>query len=53
MLDMTIEKLQKVATSHVDASFKAKWLLWWNSSFVKSENKFPTIVPIKERLFDD
>jgi hypothetical protein len=24
--DMTIEKLQKVATSHVDAHFKAKWL---------------------------
>src|ERR1700737_4023975 len=24
--DMTIEKLQKVATTHVDASFKAKWL---------------------------
>ena len=28
--DMPIEKLQKMATAHVDAHFKAKWLRWWN-----------------------
>ena len=42
--DMTIEELQKVATTHVDASFKARWLRWWNSSAkVKTKNKFPLL----------
>ena len=29
---MTIEKLQKIATSQVEGVHKAKWLRWWNSS---------------------
>ena len=29
---MTIEKLQKIATSISDAKYKARWLRWWNSS---------------------
>jgi hypothetical protein len=52
--DMTIEKLQKVATTHVDASFKAKWLRWWNSpAKVKIENQFPSTVPLREKFLDD
>jgi hypothetical protein len=52
--DMTIEKLQKVATTHVDASFKAKWLRWWNSpAKVKMENQFPSSVPLREKILDD
>ena len=52
--DMTIEKLQKVATTHVDASFKAKWLRWWNSSAnVKIKNHFPSSNPIREKVLDD
>ena len=48
---MTIEKLQKVATIHVDAHFKAKWLRWWNSSAeVKEQNKFPSALPLKEKV---
>jgi hypothetical protein len=44
---MTIEKLQKMATTHVDASFKAKWLRWWDSSTkVKIQNKFPSALPL-------
>ena len=45
--DMTIEKLQKVVTTHVDASVKAMWLWWWNSpADVKTINKFPTSLSI-------
>jgi hypothetical protein len=52
--DMTIEKLQKVATTHVDASFKAKWLRWWNSpAKVKIENQFPSTVPLREKFLDE
>ena len=52
--DMTIEKLQKVATTHVDASFKAKWLGWWNSpAGVKIKNKFPYALPLREKVLDD
>jgi hypothetical protein len=51
---MTIEKLQKVATSHVDASVKARWLRWWNSpADVKSKNIFPTVLPLREKVLDD
>jgi hypothetical protein len=52
--DMTIEKLQKVATTHVDVSFKAKWLRWWNSpAKVKIENQFPSTVPLREKFLDE
>jgi len=43
--------IQKVATSNVDASFKAKWLRWWNSSTsVKDDNKFSFDFPLKEKV---
>lgn len=29
--EITIEKLQKLATTQVEPEFKAKWLCWWNS----------------------
>jgi hypothetical protein len=52
--DMSIEKLQKVATTHVDASIKARWLWWWNSpSDVKTINKFPIAIPLREKVLDD
>lgn len=54
MPDMTIEKLQKVATTHVDASFKARWLRWWNSpTDVKTQNIFPSSVPLREKVLED
>jgi hypothetical protein len=52
--DMTIEKLQKVATTHVDAHFKAKWLRWWNShAEVKDKNRFPSSLPIREKVLEN
>ena len=51
---MTIEKLQKVATTHVDASFKARWLRWWNSpADVKIQNIFPSTLPLREKVLED
>jgi hypothetical protein len=50
---MTIEKLQKVATAHVDSHFKAKWLRWWNSPpDVKNKNRFPSDLPLREKVLD-
>jgi hypothetical protein len=51
---MTIEKLQKVATTHVDANLKARWLKWWNSSAdVKTQNMFPVSLPLREKVIDE
>ena len=51
---MTIKKLQKVATTHVDASFKAKWLRWWNFfAEVKIKNQFSSALPLCEKVLDD
>ena len=33
-LELTLEKLQKIATTRVPGQFKARWLKWWNSSFM-------------------
>jgi hypothetical protein len=50
---MTIEKLQKVATAHVDSHFKAKWLRWWNSPpDVKNKKRFPSDLPLREKVLD-
>ena len=52
--DMTSEKLQKVATAHVDAHFKAKWLRWWNSSAnVKENNRFPSSLPLRDKILEN
>ena len=52
--DMTIEKPQKVATAHVDAHFKAKWLRWWNSpADVKEKNRFPSSLPLREKVLEN
>jgi hypothetical protein len=51
--NMTIEKLSKVANTHVPCHFKAKWLLWWNSTMiVRIGNKFSSIVPLKEKVLE-
>ena len=51
--DMTIEKLQKVATSAVEPEYKAKWLHWWNSStMVRIEKKFPSESPVKVTVLE-
>ena len=51
---MTIEKLQKVATIHVDASFQARWLRWWDSPVdVKTQSMFPFVLPLCEKVLDD
>ena len=52
--DMTIEKLQKVASTPVDAATKAQWLRWWNSTTLeRSKNHFPTAVLLREKVLDD
>ena len=52
-LNMTIEKLQKVATLQRDAEYKAKWLHWWNSSTnVHLSKNFPLKLPIKSVTFE-
>ena len=52
--DMTIEKLQKIVTCPVKASFKAKWLHWWNASIrERSENKFSIDKAMREKVLDD
>ena len=52
--DMTIERLRKVANAHVDAHFKAKWLRWWNSTAeVKEHNKFPSALPLREKVLEN
>jgi len=52
--DMTIEKLQKIVTCPVEASFKAKWLHWWNAPVPERlANKFPVDKPMRERTLDD
>ena len=32
--ELTLEKLQKIATTRVPGQFKARWLKWWNSSLM-------------------
>ena len=50
---MTIEKLQKVATSIVEPEYKAKWLHWWNSSTnVRIGNKFSSESPVKVTMLE-
>lgn len=50
---MSIEKLQKIATTGVSKEFKAKWLRWWNSSLtVREGNCFPTEKPLREKTLD-
>ena len=51
---MTIEKLQKIVTCHVEPSFKAKWLHLWNAPLQeRSDNKFPIDKPLREKILDD
>ena len=51
--DMTIEKLQKVATLQVDAKYKAKWLHWWNlSKNVHFGNKFSLEMPLNSAMLE-
>jgi hypothetical protein len=33
--EMTIEKLQKVASAQVEPEYKAMWLRWWNSGSMR------------------
>ena len=40
--EMSIEKLQKIATAPVEPKYKARWLKWWNSSDgARKAYKFP------------
>ncbi len=41
-VEMTLEKLQMVATAAVEPKYKVRWLKWWNSpSFFRSDLRFP------------
>jgi hypothetical protein len=35
--EMNLDKLQLIATAVVPASFKLRWLSWWNSSTISIE----------------
>ena len=49
---MTLEKLQKIATSVVHGTYKMRWLRWWNSSpMLRAANHFPPS-PAKEKFLD-
>lgn len=53
MPDLTIERLQKIACSHVSPEYKAKWLKFWNSpDIVRRSVLFPDDRPMKEKSFD-
>jgi hypothetical protein len=48
---MTLDKLQLIATAVVPASFKVRWLSWWNSSVLSSEAlHFPTKLVFDKEL---
>ena len=50
MPEMTLEKLQMVATCNMPGAHKAKILKWWNSSTPSREaRKFP-VKPVSENL---
>ena len=50
MPEMTLEKLQMVATCNMPGAQKAKILKWWNSSAPSREaRKFP-LKPVSENL---
>ena len=54
LTDMTIKILQKIVTCPVEASFKAKWLQWWNAPLrERLDNKFPVDKPMREKALDD
>ena len=41
--EMTIERLQKIATSNVEPRFKSRWLHHWNSPpYIRSAFRFPS-----------
>jgi hypothetical protein len=51
---MTIKKLQKIVTCPVKASFKAKWLHWWNALLrERLDNKFFVDKPMRKKALDD
>ncbi len=35
--EMTLDKLQLIATTNVPPHFKIRWLQWWNSSIATRE----------------
>lgn len=49
---MTLEKLQMIATTPVEPKFKARWLKWWNSSEMARESlRFP-LGDVKDKELD-
>ena len=41
-IEMTLEKLQLIATAAVEPEYKVRWLKWWNSgSFNREAIRFP------------
>jgi hypothetical protein len=50
--ELTLEKLQMIATSNVTASYKVKWLKWLNASGPSREaRRFPPRPVNEEKLF--
>jgi hypothetical protein len=50
--EMTLDKLQLIATAVVSSNFKVRWLTWWNSSVhTRSALHFPTI-PFSDKDFE-
>lgn len=55
--DMMLEKLQKIATTLVEAKFRSQWLRWWNSRSMTRESIYFPLgmskkITLKTRLFE-
>lgn len=50
--DLTLEKLQKIATTRVPGHFKARWLKWWNSSSMSRVSFYLTSNDTKDSELD-
>ena len=50
-IEMTLEKLQLIATAAVEPKYKVRWLKWWNSgSFNREAIRFPKSPPSDDTL---
>jgi hypothetical protein len=52
-LDLTVERLHKIATTKVYQDFKGKWLQLWNGTDEeRAAYRFPLNRPMKDKFLD-
>jgi hypothetical protein len=50
--EMTLDKLQLIATDVVSSNFKVRWFVWWNSGvYIQSALHFPA-TPFTNKDFE-